>query len=170
MCPEHFRFLVAGTGEVGEIVVAGDHVVAGYLHGRGDSETKIRVAGTVWHRTGDAGYLDQCGRLWLMGRVAAAVHDARGVAYPFAVECTARAAIGPRRMAFVAIDGRRTLVVEGRITTDEDNSLRRALVWACLDDITTVARMPMDGRHASKVNYPALAELLARRGLPRTER
>ena len=170
MSPEDFRSLLANTGEVGEIVVAGDHVVAGYLHGRGDSETKIRVAGIVWHRTGDAGYFDQRGRLWLMGRVSAAVRDARGTAYPFAVECTARAAIGPRRMAFVAISGRRTLVVEGRVTTDEEDSLRRTLGWACLDDIAAVARLPMDGRHASKVNYPALEALLARRAVPRSER
>jgi acyl-CoA synthetase (AMP-forming)/AMP-acid ligase II len=163
MSPEDFRSLVAGTGEVGEIVVAGDHVVAGYLHGRGDSETKLRVAGTVWHRTGDAGYLDQRGRLWLMGRVSAAVRDARGTTYPFAVECTARATIGRRRMAFVAIGGRRTLVVEGRIKTDEEDSLRRVLAWASLDDIATVPRLPMDGRHASKVNYPALEEMLSRR-------
>ena len=170
MSPEAFRSLGTGAGEAGEIVVAGGHVVAGYLHGRGDSETKIRVAETVWHRTGDVGYLDQRGRLWLMGRLSAAVCDARGTTYPFAVECAARAAIGARRLAFVAVGGCRTLVVEGRMTSDEKNSLRRALVWASLDDIETVAHLPMDSRHASKVNYPALEELLFRRIRQRTER
>ena len=58
------------AGETGEIVVSGPHVLGGYLHGRGDSETKFRVNGTVWHRTGDAGYFDDTGRLWLMGRCA----------------------------------------------------------------------------------------------------
>lgn len=58
------------AGETGEIVVNGPHVLGGYLHGRGDSETKFRVNGTVWHRTGDAGYFDDTGRLWLMGRCA----------------------------------------------------------------------------------------------------
>ena len=45
-------------GEAGEIVVSGDHVLAGYLHGHGNDETKFAVGGTRWHRTGDAGYLD----------------------------------------------------------------------------------------------------------------
>jgi acyl-CoA synthetase (AMP-forming)/AMP-acid ligase II len=161
MSLEDFRALTANNGEVGEIAVAGDHVVGGYLHGRGDRETKIRVAGTIWHRTGDAGYLDPRGRLWLLGRLSAAVRDARGTAYPFAVECAARAIIGSRRMAFVAVGGRRTLVVEGRITAIEKESLRRELDWVSLDDVTTVGRLPMDGRHASKVSYPALERLLA---------
>src|SRR5262249_11749714 len=43
-------------GSPGEIVVSGDHVLSGYLHGRGDEETKFRVDGVLWHRTGDAGY------------------------------------------------------------------------------------------------------------------
>lgn len=163
MSPESFDASVANSGETGEIVVAGGHVVGGYLHGRGDGETKIRVDGTVWHRTGDAGYLDPRGRLWLLGRLSAAVRDARGTTYPFAVECAARSVIGSRRMAFVAVDGRRTLVVEGPITAEDRKSLRQGLTWAFLDDITSVARLPMDGRHASKINYPALERLLARR-------
>jgi hypothetical protein len=66
-------------------------------------------------------------------------------------------------MAFVAVGGRRTLVVEGPITTDEKELLRRGLTWAFLDDVKAVARLPMDGRHASKVDYPALERLLGRR-------
>ena len=163
MLAHDFQTRVAGRGEIGEIAVAGEHVVSGYLHGRGDSETKIRVADTIWHRTGDAGYIDPRGRLWLLGRLSAAVRDARGTAYPFAVECAARAVIGSRRMAFVAIGGRRTLVVEGRIAPNEQKALCQVLTWAFLDDVVTVTRLPMDGRHASKVNYPALERLLARR-------
>jgi len=56
------------AGAIGEIVVSGDHVLPGYLHGQGDPETKFRVDGCPWHRTGDAGYLDAEGRLWLLGR------------------------------------------------------------------------------------------------------
>lgn len=53
------------TGEIGEIVVTGQHVLKGYLDGRGDDETKFRVEEEIWHRTGDSGYLDEQGRLWL---------------------------------------------------------------------------------------------------------
>ena len=77
------------AGEVGEIVVSGDHVLTGYLDGRGDEETKIRVGDRTWHRTGDAGYLDRRGRLWLLGRASAKVIDDDGVVYPFSIECAA---------------------------------------------------------------------------------
>ena len=157
----------AAAGEPGEIIVSGGHVVAGYLHGRGDGETKLRVGDIVWHRTGDAGYLDPDGRVWLLGRVSAAICDERGAAHPFAVECAARAAIGARRLALTAIDGRRTLVVEGALTADEERRLRDALAWALLDDIVGVPRLPMDSRHGSKVDYPALAALLSRHRLVR---
>src|SRR5207237_822852 len=35
--------------EPGEIVVAGGHVLKGYLNGVGDHETKFRVDGETWH-------------------------------------------------------------------------------------------------------------------------
>lgn len=158
-----FAALVAKSGETGEIVVAGDHVVAGYLHGHGDDETKIRVGNTIWHRTGDAGHVDRIGRLWLLGRVSALVRDERGTAYPFAVECAARSLIGARLMALTAVDGRRTLVIEGALSRADETVLRHGLSWATLDDIVTLEQLPMDGRHASKVNYPALERVLAAR-------
>lgn len=68
------------AGKTGEIVVSGPHVLAGYLHGRGDLETKFQVNGTVWHRTGDAGYFDGSGRLWFMGRCAAKANTAKSQA------------------------------------------------------------------------------------------
>ena len=58
--------LMAAGGEPGEIVVAGGHVLPGYLNGEGDVETKFEVDGARWHRTGDLGYLDGAGRLWLL--------------------------------------------------------------------------------------------------------
>ena len=59
----------------GEIVVSGAHVGAGYVGGVGDAETKFRVGEVIWHRTGDAGYLDAHGRLWLLGRCSARIAD-----------------------------------------------------------------------------------------------
>lgn len=150
------------VGEIGEITVAGDHVVAAYLHSQGDAETKLHVAGTVWHRTGDAGYIDALGRLWLLGRMSAVIHDRHGSAHPFAIECGARSIIGHRRMALTAHESARTLVVEGSLSVSDLHRLERGLAWAHLDRIHTVRKLPMDHRHASKVDYPALAALLRR--------
>ena len=62
-----FRQSACRREKAGEIVVSGGHLLKGYLHGVGDEETKFRVNGTTWHRTGDSGYFDDRGRLWLPG-------------------------------------------------------------------------------------------------------
>lgn len=153
------------ANQIGEIVVAGDHVLPGYLDGFGDEETKIKVDGRVWHRTGDAGYLDESGRLWLLGRCSAKASDAAGVLYPFAVECAASEVPGVGRTAFVRHRERRILVVE---VEQDAASVRAALLtrlsWARLDDIFIVDRIPVDRRHNAKVEYPALMQLLDRIG------
>jgi len=154
--------LTVPLGEVGEIVVAGPHVVRGYLHGRGDAESKIRVDDVVWHRTGDLGRFDEHGRLWLLGRASAAIVDERGTLYPFAVECAARHALGGGRVAVIAHAGRRLLVVERSAAVDRER-LRGALSWARLDDVVAVDRIPLDRRHNSKVDHASLERLLLTR-------
>ncbi len=149
--------------ETGEIIVAGDHVLKGYLNGEGDSETKIHVAGRVWHRTGDAGYLDERGRLWLVGRCSARVEDGRGVIYPFTVECAATCFPQIRRTAFTLHQGRRVLCIEvDRMNEEELNALKEKLSWAALDEIRIYPRLPVDARHNAKIDYPALRRLLDR--------
>lgn len=149
-------------GEPGEIVVSGDHVLPGYLHGLGDGETKFRVDGAVWHRTGDAGYLDECDRLWLLGRCAARIHDDRGDLYPFAAETAISQDSRVRRAALVAHRGKRLLAVEfhdGEAQPDLD-ALRAALAWAHLDEVRRCRRIPVDKRHNAKIDYPSLYRLL----------
>jgi olefin beta-lactone synthetase len=157
---EEFAAECLPTGETGEIVVAGDHVLPGYLGGIGDEETKFRVAGEVWHRTGDAGLLDERGRLWLAGRCAARIEDARGAIYPFGVECVAMTFPAVRRAAMVALDGRRVLVVEA----DSDERLAAELVaavaWAQVDEVRFMATLPVDKRHNAKIDYPELRRRL----------
>ncbi|HOS44697.1 MAG TPA: AMP-binding protein, partial [Armatimonadota bacterium] len=147
----------------GEIVVSGEHVLPGYLHGDGDAETKFRVDGVPWHRTGDAGCLDADGRLWLLGRCAARIADAHGILYPFTVECAIADGPGVRRSAVVAHRGRRLLVIEPRPGTRPDiRALAETLAWAQLDDILLLPRLPVDARHNAKIDYPALLARLAR--------
>lgn len=151
------------AGQVGEIVVSGAHVLQGYLGGVGDTETKLRVGDRVWHRTGDAGYMDSSGRLWLMGRCSAKISDAQGELYPFAVECAALAAPGVRRCALVSRAGRRVLAVELEPATgDVHGALETTLAWAHIAEVVRVRSLPMDRRHNAKVDYPALASLLDR--------
>lgn len=157
---EQFNQQCVPSGEVGEIVVSGAHVLTGYLHGRGNEETKFCVNNQIWHRTGDAGYFDQTGRLWLLGRCAAKVQDEHGTRYPFAIECAAHRLPGVRRSAFISLQKKRVLIVEpDSAATVNAEQIRQALAWAHIDLVRVTARIPVDKRHNAKVDYQALQKL-----------
>jgi len=150
-----------GPGNAGEIVVTGDHVLKGYLGGLGDEETKFKVDGEVWHRTGDAGKMDEHGRLWLLGRCVARIVDAHGELYPFTVECVAMTFPEVRRAAALAHREKRLLVVEARDAGPElEKKLSDAVAWARIEEIRFLEAMPVDKRHNAKIDYPALRDIL----------
>jgi acyl-CoA synthetase (AMP-forming)/AMP-acid ligase II len=158
-----FAAVCCSSGEIGEIVVTGEHVLKGYLHGQGDEETKFKVEETIWHRTGDAGYLDETGHLWLLGRCSARIADARGLLYPFAVECAASSLPEVSRSALVAYQDRRLLAVEFYPGVSQNlTPLKELLSWAQLDEIRLYPHLPVDKRHNAKIDYPALFRLLAK--------
>ena len=154
-------------GAPGEILVTGDHVLKGYLHGVGDGETKVRIDGESWHRTGDAGYLDPAGRLWLLGRCSARVQDGCGTLYPFAVECVAMSCAFINRSAFLQIGGKRLLALEIGSGFAESGlgEVKAALRWADVDEICILKHIPVDARHNAKVNYPRLLRMMSARAL-----
>lgn len=150
--------------ETGEIIVSGAHVLKGYLNGTGDEETKVGIkdGGEVWHRTGDSGYLDPLGRLWLMGRSSAAITDDRGTLYPFAVECAAMEHPAVRRAALARHKGKRVLFVElhDSVGIVPEEALLEALSWAFIDEVRRLKKIPLDKRHNAKVDYAALEKIL----------
>jgi acyl-CoA synthetase (AMP-forming)/AMP-acid ligase II len=150
--------------EAGEITVSGDHVLASYLNGQGDEETKFLVDGSVWHRTGDAGYLDSAGRLWLLGRLAAKMTDGSGTLYPFAVECVAHQFDWVRRAGCVSANEGRWLALQvgRRPSKAEFQELLSALEWARLRGSLIFAKLPVDRRHNAKIDYVALRNLVMR--------
>jgi olefin beta-lactone synthetase len=161
---ERFDAECLPAGRTGEIVVSGEHVLPGYLHGRGDEETKFKVDGVTWHRTGDAGTLDDRGRLWLLGRCVARIQDEHGTVYPFAVEAAAYNDPRVRRAALVARNGRRALAVEFFETpsTEDVAALGLQFRWAHVSETLPLRHVPVDKRHNAKVDYPALAGLLGK--------
>jgi olefin beta-lactone synthetase len=159
---EQFRLLITPSGEPGEIVVSGLHVLHGYLKGKGDEETKFDVDGQRWHRTGDLGYIDANGSLWLLGRCSAKICDSRGTLYPFAVECAAMENPSVRRVAVVSISGRRVLAVECE-TQDCVAELECSLSWAKLDHVIAVKNLPVDKRHNAKIDYLRLKNEIGKR-------
>lgn len=152
----------AGPEEFGEIVVSGAHVVTGYLGGEGDLEHKIHVGPDTWHRTGDAGWLDASGRLWLGGRCAARIEDSHGRRYPLVVDAALSDKTALSRATLIRHRDSVLLVVELRGPSDEEilASIGRDMAWAGADQIVVIRRFPMDRRHNAKIDYPRLRRML----------
>jgi acyl-CoA synthetase (AMP-forming)/AMP-acid ligase II len=158
-----------GPGQVGEVAVAGSHVLSGYLNDP-DAErlNKIRDGGRVWHRTGDAAFLDGQGRLWLMGRVGEWVRRDGQTWWGGAAEARALDVPGVHHAAYLGIADpelgqRAVLCVEtasGTLTPAEQDAIRAALGPMPLDEVRAFHRIPRDPRHASKTDTAALRRLL----------
>jgi len=151
------------AGQAGEIVVSGPHVLQGYLHGEGDAATKFKVDGVVWHRTGDCGYLDHRGRLWLVGSASASIRDAHGTLYPLTVEAAASRCANVERAAVVSLSGKRVLAVEwaSKPSSADCSALRERVAWAAIDEVCSLPHLPLDRRHNAKVDYQRLVEVLS---------
>ena len=140
-----------------EILVAGDHVVSSYLDPVNEAAARATVNGRRYHRTGDAGWLDGSGRIWLLGRKA----QSAGEHHPFAIESAAYCWTGVRQAAFFNLDGKARLAISGDDCFQHEwrtNAERLGVRVDLLSDI------PMDRRHESKVDYRALRRRLGGHG------
>lgn len=138
--------------ETGEIIVSGEHVLKGYLNGEGDKENKIHCNGEIWHRTGDAGYFDNNGELWLLGRYSQRIIKDDFVIYPFSLE----AAFYEEGYNTVLIlhDGKICLIVEGNKPTS------KLLEKFGVEKVISINKIPRDKRHNAKVDYNEIKKLL----------
>ena len=157
-------------GDVGEIVVAGAHVLETYLHDPDAvRENKISDGETTWHRTGDGARLDAAGRLWLMGRVRQRVVRDGVTWWPLGAEVRALTVPGVSHAAYVGVangahGNRAMLCVEA--DPRESERVRRESVAAVapwpVDDVRVLPKIPRDPRHASKTDVETLRKLIAR--------
>jgi acyl-CoA synthetase (AMP-forming)/AMP-acid ligase II len=168
------------VGEIGEILVRGPHVSPAYADDP-ESTRKNKVSdadGGVWHRLGDAGYLDEAGRVWCCGRVGHRVAGASGSLFPLLCEPIFDAHPRVRRSGLVGV--RRGTSTTPVICVElEPGTRKRAAVRAELlrlaasnpatreiREVLFHDRLPVDPRHNSKIERPALAAWAARQ-LPR---
>jgi len=79
--------LVLAPRQIGEICVFGPVVTPAY-HGRPEATRKAKIPDVdgLWHRMGDAGYLDEDGGIWYCGRIADRLETAAGYFYSDLVE------------------------------------------------------------------------------------
>lgn len=177
-----------GRGEVGEIIARGPHISPAYAD---DPVSTVKnkivdAGGGVWHRLGDAGYLDETGRLWCCGRLGHRIVTASGPMFPLMCEPIFDAHPSVRRSGLVGVPvtsaSAVTVVpvicvelVEGAhrdLDAVREELLRMAGAHPNTSSIRHVMfhpRLPVDPRHNSKIERPALARWAADR-FPREQR
>ncbi len=143
-----------------EVQVAGDHVNPGYVDDpEADAAHKVHERtpeGEVrtWHRTGDCGFLDEDGMLWLLGRVGERVAGH----WPHPTEAAAEALPFVRKAGLVEIGGAAQLAVA--MFEDHPPDWSEQVRAVCGVAPVQVAEVPVDSRHNAKVDRPALVALL----------
>jgi olefin beta-lactone synthetase len=91
--------------QIGEIAVTGPFVTKTY-HARPEGTKLAKIidkGGLVWHRMGDVGYLDDCGRLWFCGRKAHRVMTGSETLFTIPVEAVFNTHPAVYRTALVGI-------------------------------------------------------------------
>ena len=165
-------------GEIGEITVHGPQVTTAYFaRPEATSLAKIPAGdGSVWHRMGDAGYLDEGGRIWFCGRKAHRVETLGGPLFTIPVEGVFNAHPDVLRTALVGVGAKRQRPVlcvelEKGVRRDQEERIRRELLelgsrhphTAGIGDILFHPAFPVDIRHNAKIFREKLAVWAGRR-------
>src|SRR5690606_9558075 len=148
------------------------HVSAAYFE---DAESTRANKIGAWHRLGDAGYIDELGRLWVCGRVSQRVRGPRGPLFSLTCEPIFDAHPKVRRSGLVGVPAGSAdipvLCVE--LTTPLSTAGRAALrdellalaaahaVTRDVEEVLFIDRLPVDPRHNSKIERPKLAKWAA---------
>lgn len=159
-------------GEIGEIIVRSPHISEAYYRDEANTKKhKLRdPRGGIWHRIGDAGYLDEQKRLWVTGRVGQRV-KAEGEPL-FSIPCEAIFDTHPkvRKSGLVGIPSNGVeipvICIELKSTLDASEELRHELLMLAGRHPTTRGvrqllfhpKLPVDPRHNSKIERPLLAK------------
>lgn len=162
------------TGEIGEIIVAGPTVTKAYdALPEATAAAKVPDGPRIWHRMGDAGYLDAQGRLWFCGRIAERVTTTSGPLHTEPCEQVFRGHPHVARCALIGLGepGRQepALVVQPAESGVDEAALARELRalaqrYAHTTGITRFyfhPALPVDVRHNAKIHRLALARWAA---------
>lgn len=145
------------VGMKGEILVSGPHVVQSYWQGLGDTDNKINVAGTIWHRTGDCGYFAG-DNLYLLGRLSACIETNDKPLYPFSIEMAIQAKYGIEVALVQNSKGDIIIAHAEALSTGLVQDIQQA--FPAIQRLHKFPQLPKDKRHQSKIDYGALYKLV----------
>jgi acyl-CoA synthetase (AMP-forming)/AMP-acid ligase II len=159
---QEFDKLELAAGKIGEIIVAGPHVLKEYLNNETAlKRNKIFMDTTCWHRTGDSGYLEG-GELYLTGRCATLIVKPTKIITPFMYENYFQSIQGVEMGTILHIHTKIIAVLE--TATSADQEMIRAKLnqeHDLFDEICFIKKMPRDPRHFSKIDYVVLSKQIS---------
>jgi len=118
-------------------------------------KTKSAQKKTVWHKTGDSGYLDENGQLFLTGRVSQIIHHNEKTYYPFVIENSLKNIEGITAGTLLLIKDK--LILALCVTAGFSEQSLSSFDY---DEIQYFNSFPFDPRHHSKIDYQKLTEVL----------
>lgn len=140
-------------GEIGEIVVAGNHVLTAYFNNpEALRRAKIWHGPKMYHRTGDSGYFDERGRLFLVGRSSQAIVVENEVIYPFIFEDELQQIEDVKRGTILKREERIFVVVELESGADKVLVEKKLRAWLKVDFELVFKAIPLDKRHHGKID------------------
>lgn len=163
--------------EIGELMVCGDVISKSYVT-RTDQNAmhKVDDSGTVWHRMGDVGYLDEQDRFWFCGRKSQRVTTKHGTLHTETIEAVVNTHPAIYRSALVGVgqanEQSPTIILEpwprSKITSKISKAQIINQVRQLLDSnersrsvervVVYPKKLPTDIRHNSKIFREKLTE------------
>ncbi len=162
-------------GEIGEIIVKGPSVTKEYyLKEQATLSSKIYDNGSFWHRIGDAGYVDEAGRIWFCGRLVHRVITEKETLFTIPVEAVFNCHEKVYRSALVGIgkkgEQQPVIIIEPEksffpATRKEKEKFKHELIEISssfshcseIEDILFHRSFPVDIRHNAKIYREKLA-------------
>jgi acyl-CoA synthetase (AMP-forming)/AMP-acid ligase II len=142
---------------VGEIIVSGDHVLKSYFNNsEAFRRNKIVNGETVWHRTGDSGYLDAEGNLFLTGRSNTLFYQDENLVSPFLVEGFLRSVPEVVIGTVLQKHERTCLFLELKEGASSQPVREQVAALGIAVDEVICSKIPRDPRHFSKIDYAKL--------------
>jgi fatty-acyl-CoA synthase len=146
-----------GRAAPGEILVRGDTVFAGYFDAPAATAEVLRDG---WLHTGDTGYVDEHGRLYVLGRHRAMINRGGGVVAPREIEEAAELVEGVRLAAAVGLPD--ATGAEAAVVAVEDPRAGSAEAEAVAAAVSATVRAVLGFA-------PAQVAVVPRRTIPRTD-
>jgi acyl-CoA synthetase (AMP-forming)/AMP-acid ligase II len=159
---QQLQAMQLANGAVGEIVVSGSHVLRHYIDNpEAVKQNKIFTGNEVWHRTGDAGFVNSEGQLFLCGRCNAIITDKAGhMLTPFLWEGKLRLIDGVTAGTIIQQGEKIVAVIETAKNAVLEKIKREINEAYPFHEIRVLPLIPRDPRHFSKVDYGKLKVLM----------